>query len=154
MKHKTIKKLIAVGLAAIFFISGGLSASAQTQMYRHHVQAGETLYQLSVKYGVSVESIQSANPALKEKGLQSNTVVLIPVVEHKDGIKGTNCRLMHKVKKKETLWGIAKQYGLTVEDLLKANPDIENKEIKKGMFLCIPYASSELVAVQQEKAKG
>lgn len=154
MKHKTIKNLIAVGLAAIFFISGGLSASAQTQMYRHHVQAGETLYQLSVKYGVSVESIQSANPALKEKGLQSNTVVLIPVVEHKDGIKGTNCRLMHKVKKKETLWGIAKQYGLTVEELLKANLDIENKEIKKGMFLCIPYASSELVAVQQEKAKG
>lgn len=100
MKHKTIKKLIAVGLAA-FFISGGLSASAQTQMYRHHVQAGETLYQLSVKYGVSVESIQSANPALKEKGLQSNTVVLIPVVEHKDGIKGTNCRLMHKVKRKK-----------------------------------------------------
>ena len=82
MKHKTIKKLIAVGLTAIFFISGGLSASAQTQMYRHHVQAGETLYQLSVKYGVSVESIQSANPVLKEKGLHSNTVVLIPVVEH------------------------------------------------------------------------
>ena len=71
MKHKTIKKLIAVGLTAIFFISGGLSASAQTQMYRHHVQAGETLYQLSVKYGVSVEQIRKLN------GLNSKAVLKI-----------------------------------------------------------------------------
>mgnify|MGYP003532626114 CR=1 FL=1 len=63
--------MIAVGLTAIFFISGGLSASAQTQMYRHHVQAGETLYQLSVKYGVSVEQIRKLN------GLNSKAVLKI-----------------------------------------------------------------------------
>lgn len=154
MMSKTISKSIAIMITAMFIGSSNLHVSAQAQLYKHQVQSGETLYQLSVKYGVSIDSILSANPSLKDKGLQTNTIILIPAIKHNDGIKGTNCRLMHKVKKKETLWGIAKQYGLNVEELLKANPDIEDKEIKKGMFLCIPYASSEIVVTQQLKPKG
>ena len=156
MKHKSFNKISLSTLATILFTGSILTSSAQTRLYKHSVQSGETIYQLSVKYGVSVDAILACNPTLKDDGLKTNTVILIPVVQHKDGIKGTNCRLMHKVKKKETLWGIAKQYGLTVEELLKANPDISSQDqgVKKGMFLCIPYASSEIMTVLQPQIKG
>ena len=35
-----------------------------------------------------------------------------------------NLRGLHKVKKKETIFGIAKMYDLTLDDLMKANPEM------------------------------
>ena len=53
-------------------------------------------------------------------------------------------RDMHKVKRKETIYGIARDYGLTVEELMNANPEMKEPgfELKKGMFVCIPYPSN------------
>lgn len=51
---------------------------------------------------------------------------------------------MHKVKRKETIFGIAQQYGLTVEDLIKANPEMNTPgyNLKKGDYIFIPYPSN------------
>lgn len=45
---------------------------------------------------------------------------------------------MHQIKKGETLEMVAVTYGLTVDDLLRANPEIKKNKLKKGTFLCIP----------------
>ena len=52
-----------------------------------------------------------------------------------------NWREMHKVKSKETLYGIAREYGLTVQDLVKANPEMSSPDykLKKGDYIFIPY---------------
>ena len=54
----------------------------------------------------------------------------------------TKWRDMHKVKKKETIFGIAKEYGITVDELKNANPEMNNPNyvLKKGDFIFIPYA--------------
>lgn len=48
---------------------------------------------------------------------------------------------MHKVKRSETIFGIAKKYGLTIDELIKANPDMSTPgyELKKGDYIIIPY---------------
>jgi LysM repeat protein len=38
----------------------------------------------------------------------------------------------HSVLSKETLYGIARQYGVTVEDLNKLNPTLQKSGLKKG----------------------
>ena len=45
-----------------------------------------------------------------------------------------NYREMHKVKKGETLFGIARRYEITVDQLIKANPDMNavGYELKKA----------------------
>lgn len=52
-----------------------------------------------------------------------------------------NWQTMHKVKKKETLFGISRQYGITVEDLVNANPEMKmpNYKLRKGDYIYIPY---------------
>ncbi len=52
-----------------------------------------------------------------------------------------NYREMHKVKKGETVFGIAKKYDITIEELVKANPDMNavGYELKKGDYIFIPY---------------
>ena len=50
-------------------------------------------------------------------------------------------RGLHKVKKKETVFGISRTYGITIEQLLDANPEMKapGYELKKGTILKIPY---------------
>ena len=45
---------------------------------RHTVQAGETIYRLTVNYGVTGEEIYQANPILRTESLKAGQVVLIP----------------------------------------------------------------------------
>ena len=56
----------------------------------------------------------------------------------------TQWRDMHKVKRKETIYSIARDYGITVDELIKANPEMATPDyvLKKGSFVCIPYPSS------------
>ena len=50
----------------------------------------------------------------------------------------------YKVKKKDTVYGIAHKYGLTIDELLKANPNAADADfnIKKGTVLVIPKPSA------------
>ena len=52
---------------------------------------------------------------------------------------------LHKVKRKETIFGIARENGVTIEDLLKANPEMNapGYELKKGDYIKIPYPSTK-----------
>lgn len=56
--------------------------------------------------------------------------------------QSSKIREMHKVKRKETIFGIARDYGLTVQELIAANPEMNKQgyELKKGEFIVIPYA--------------
>lgn len=58
-------------------------------------------------------------------------------------------REIHKVQKKETIFGIAKKYGLSIQELITANPEMNNPgyELKRGETLFIPYPKSEQPAV-------
>ena len=59
-----------------------------------------------------------------------------------------NWREMHKVKSKETLYGIAREYGLTVQELIKANPEMSapDYKLKKGDYIFIPYPEGTAAA--------
>ncbi len=48
--------------------------------------------------------------------------------------------LTHEVKKKETMYSIARMYGITVEQLVQANPGMEKPDykLKKGSEIAIP----------------
>ncbi len=75
----------------------------------------------------------------------------------------TKWREIHKVKRKETVFGIAKDNGLTIEELLNANPEMKKPgyELKKGDYIFIPFPSSAAPNAQttaqasaQQKAAG
>ncbi len=126
----------------------------------HTIQAGETLYGLGVKYNVAATEICKANPGLSAQNFRIGQVVRIPQISEEkadelvvessiqEPVK-PKCRDMHKVKRKETIYSISREYGITQEELIAANPEIEGaKKLKKGSFLCIPYPA------EQEKKKA
>lgn len=55
-----------------------------------------------------------------------------------------NWRERYQVKKKDTLYGIAKKYNISVDALIDANPEmkVDGFELKKDSYVYIPYASA------------
>lgn len=119
----------------------------------HTIQAGETLYQLTVKYNVTAQAICEANPGLSASNFRIGQVVYIPSqttetapaasVQETVQPKQPEWKEMHKVKRKETIFGICKEYGITQEELVAANPSLKNGKLRKGMYLFIPYPRTE-----------
>ena len=120
----------------------------------HTISAGETLYQLTQKYSVSSDEICRLNPGLTEKNFKIGTVIKIPKKEEPTiqdtpqveetrpkGIANSGCMEMHRIGRKETLFSIATQYNITVEELKEANPEMYNADytLRRGRFVCIPY---------------
>jgi len=61
-------------------------------------------------------------------------------------------REIRKVKKKETIFGIAREYGLTIQELIDANPEMNTPgyELKKDSYINIPF--SKAAAAEQSSA--
>lgn len=121
----------------------------------HTIQAGETLYKLTTIYNISAKAICEANPGLSAENFRIGQVILIPLEQEqetetaqapaeKTAIQGpvqSRCKDMHKVKRKETVFSVSREYGISEQELIAANPELK-KGMKKGQYLCIPYPSA------------
>ncbi|MGB1040103.1 MAG: LysM peptidoglycan-binding domain-containing protein [Flavobacteriales bacterium] len=88
----------------------------------HTIKKGETLYGITQKYKVTKKELRSSNSGLLlfiKEGQKMN--VPVPL----------NQRRLHVVKKGETLYGISKKYGISMDDLVKLNPD-KSTSINEG----------------------
>lgn len=118
---------------------------AQAQTFTHRVAAGETLYQIARFYGTTIEQILALNP-----GIQPNLIELgsklrvpeptIPPCETKVPPKPKVKLITYKVKRKDTLYSIAKNHQTTIEELEEYNPAIKEEGfvLKKGIKLQVP----------------
>ena len=96
----------------------------------HLVVAKETLYSISKKYDISIEGLETLNPILKTDGLQPGQILKVSKstvsnVEPPKVKSNSVVSISHEVKPKETKYGIATKYGITVEELEKQNPEVK-----------------------------
>ena len=130
-----LKCLIYVSVTVLFMISCG--STAQQQYKSHSVEKGETIYSIAKQYNISEETIYNLNPDARS-GLKVNSVLIIPsnsVIS--SGTNKNNFR-NHKVKRKETLYGIAQMYNVSVDEIKKLNKDLYSRGLNKGEQLLIP----------------
>ncbi len=103
--------------------------------YFHAVLQGQTLYSIARAYGVSVEDIKAENPEL-EYGLRYDQLIKIPYVE-KPRETEKDEYVEHRVRRRETLFGISRQYDVSMENILQHNPEAR-KGLKVNQVLRIP----------------
>ena len=99
----------------------------------HEVRSGETLWEIARENGVSVESLQKAN-GLEGATIRPGMELKIPAAA---GAPAEPELAEHVVKGGETLWGIARKYGSSVEAIQKAN-ELGARPIRPGQKLSIP----------------
>ena len=72
-------------------------------------------------------------------------VTLIVAVGIVSAQENESFRGFHKVKRKETIFGISHMYEISIEDLIQANPEMKEPgyELKKGTILKIPFSKGK-----------
>ncbi|MDL2214848.1 LysM peptidoglycan-binding domain-containing protein [Dysgonomonas sp. OttesenSCG-928-M03] len=106
----------------------------------HTVAKGETVYSIARLYNVAVSDIYSANPKALD-GIKAGDLLTIPVATNARQYPA-NATKTYTVKSKETLYSIAKKYGVKVEDIIDANPELKAKPLTDGQILRIPSSSA------------
>lgn len=143
-----------VALVAMF--ASGVSAQNYAQRtidgsdyYLYYVEPGNTLYAISKMFSVPVEALVSANPSTEE-GLEIGREILVPIEAvnkreaKKKEVKVEGDVILHTVQKKETLFSISKDYGVSVNELMEMNPE-SSQTLSTGVTLKIPSAKSSNV---------
>ena len=121
----------------------------------HQVMPKETLYGIEKKYGISEEALKQANPFLEKEGLQIGQSLTIPSNKvQKSAAEISEKVVFHYVLPKETKYSIAKQYGITIEELERKNPEVVSN-LPEGFKLLIkgkaPKAEKIPTALESKK---
>jgi LysM repeat protein len=129
-----------------------MSLFSQEKYKQHTVSKGETISEIAQKYNVKPAVIYELNPDAAN-GIKSKMVLLIPTKNKKNitvstpEITSKQTEKTHEVLPKETLYGIAKQLNVSIEDLYKINPDLEKEGLKIGQIINIPQTPFEDLAL-------
>ncbi|WP_314587150.1 LysM peptidoglycan-binding domain-containing protein [Paenibacillus terrigena] len=105
----------------------------------HIVKKGDTLYTIATKYEVPLQKLIDANPNLKDPNkLEVGMKIKIPV-EAKPVKPEYEMMHKHDVKKGDTLWKLAKAWGIPLQDMLMANPQLKDPNtLSVGEVVYIP----------------
>ena len=115
------------------------------------VQAGDSLWSIANKYKTTVETLKKLNN-LSGSTLQINQQLLIPKEEDLDIDVGESEEITYIVKSGDTLWKIANSYGVTVDDIKKAN-NLTSNALSINQELIIP-AKNVTVEPEEDEDTG
>lgn len=156
MNLKSIKSILLLGCivltssleasSGVFGVYNETTLNQVDKKYRSHVVSkGETAYSISKQYNVAVADLYILNPEI-ENGVKigatirvpDNGTVTAPPAQVQSPAAGYNGVRQYIVKPKETLYSICKLNGITLEEIVAANPELNQKPLYVGQILVIP----------------
>ena len=102
----------------------------------YRVQSGDTLWGIARKFGITVDELKKANN-LTSNALSIGQLLYIPREETKEVETE-----VYTVKSGDTLYGIARKYNLSVEELKKLN-NLSSNNLSIGQKLIVSSSLSE-----------
>lgn len=131
---------------------------------RHRVRRKETLYSIAQKYGVTVDDIKKYNKRLYSETLKRGDKIMIPIgvktVVVANGNNGgavtndntvvSDTTKVHTVLPKETKYGIARKYGISISELETLNPQLGDT-LKIGDALKVPQKEVVGTSILEEE---
>ncbi len=121
------------------------SAPSTNNVY--NVKNGDTLYSIAGRYGITVDSLKTANN-LTSDNLKIGQKLVIPSSSTPSSGSTT-----YTVKSGDTLYGIASKYGISVDDIKKAN-GLSSNLLQIGQKLTIPGGTSSTTNTTYTVQKG
>lgn len=129
-----------------FFLLSGvcmfLSVSAQKT---HTVMKGDNPYNISKKYGITIDELLKLNPKVRDGKLAIGDV--LNVKNGTSAVAKANTASASSLKTgkiylqpKQTIYGITKQYRISETDLRKLNPELDS-HMKIGDEITLPFDS-------------
>ncbi len=115
--------------------------SSELKFFFYKIKQGESLYTISKKLGMSMDTLISLNSLENAHNLGEGKRIIVP------NLQG----ILYSVKKNDSVEEISKKYKIAKADILDAN-DLEDESIAEGQILFLPGA--QLTEMERAKALG
>ncbi len=144
--------------------SKSIDAQNPPKFKKHKVRRKETLITISKKHNVSIDAIKRYNKQLYARQIKKGERLQIPmhlkivdsgVVPYNDSkVSGaitldTSSLSKHIVKAKETRYGIARMYGITVSELEQMNPEL-GEGLSQNAIINVPSKAILKTAIAEK----
>lgn len=160
-KMKKILTFILITLLGTFFLFADSS---------YIVKKGDTLYSISRKYQITVPELRAANNLSENDILKEGAKLIIPSADIENAValstktssktekKDTENKSQsyktstYTVQKGDTLYAIARKYGIKLNELLSLNNIDSSSTIKAGQKLLVPGEKTKTSVKQTTKS--
>lgn len=139
-----------------------LAPEKRIRWERHVVRKGETLDRIAQQYQTTAEVLQQANRLTSKKiwpkhpliiPVAQQTLTMLGITKQLDNTTEVSAnegkKLEHRVRSGDTLWEIAKKYGVSIKSILQWNAMALKSMLKSGQRLVIWLAPKAAVAEEQ-----
>lgn len=125
-------------LIALFFLCTIAITAQQKKYISYEIKRGETLKSIAKTYKLSTRDLSKLNPGVSKKPAMG-TIIIVPNKNYGKTITNVISETPkgYIVKPKETLFGISKKFGISIDELTAVNPALTDG-LKIGMELVIP----------------
>ncbi len=106
------------------------------------VAKGDTMWALSRRFGVDLETLLSLNGEVDPSHMQVGQLVTIPA----GGPSASAETLVFPVSAGDSLWSIARRFDVSVDALVAANPGVDPLRLREGQTLRVPSSLAAVAA--------
>ncbi|MBW4828172.1 MAG: LysM peptidoglycan-binding domain-containing protein [Clostridiaceae bacterium] len=103
------------------------------------IRRGDTLFNISRRFNVSVEALIRANPGIDPNNLQIGQIICIPR-PMPPGPPPCRNGFFYVVRRGDTFFSIGRRFNVSVEALIRANPGVDPNNLQIGQLICVPIA--------------
>lgn len=104
------------------------------------IVAGDTLYKIAQRYGITVQELAAANDIVNVNDIDVGQVLTIPAPGSAEATPASGEERVHIVQPGENLFRIGLQYGFTVDELAEYNGLANPNDLEVGQQIRIPPA--------------
>ncbi|MBC7075532.1 MAG: LysM peptidoglycan-binding domain-containing protein [Syntrophomonadaceae bacterium] len=130
--------------AFILLVWGTTSVASEDDGYTYTVKAGDTLWQIARESGITVSDLKRMNNLDSDVIYVGDKLTLKSPTGVKEAAE-TSSSFMYQVKAGDTLWGIARNFNLSVESLKRCN-NLTSDNIYIGDRLIIESCNGQTVS--------
>jgi LysM repeat protein len=133
-----MKRIVVVSLLIVaLLLPMGVQTASASSCPIHIVQRGENLYRISLRYGTSVQALAAANGIADPSRIYVGQRLVIPCGSAPPPSGGH----VYTVRHGDTLYSIARHFGVSVQAIVQANGITNPNRIYVGQRLIIPGGS-------------
>lgn len=139
---------------AVSIETGSAAAPNLVPYTAYQVRKGDSLWRIAMNHRISPGEIMAFNRMPNDTVLEGQ-VLMIP---HKGAGSAAPlpaaAQTLHTVQADETYYSIARKHGVTVDEIARANPNVNPEKLQPGMQLVIRPGKAEVAAPPSPSSSG
>lgn len=105
----------------------------------YRVKQGDNIETIIQRFRVPLGAMKAANPNTDLQNLMTGQIICIPRQSQFPSCENGE---YYMIRPGDSLYGIARKRGISLDVLLRANPDVDSQRLMVGYIICIPVSSS------------